>query len=53
MTQIIEDHSMPRLNLTGKLWFVCKHCLLLFHSVRTLSEPCWGCATMENLGWES
>ena len=52
-TQIIEDHSIPRRNLTGKLFLVCKQCWLQLRPVWSLCEPCRGCAMMESIGWES
>ena len=39
-------------NLTGKLYFVCKHCWLYLRPVSTLHEPCRGCAILESMGWE-
>ena len=39
-------------NLTGQLYFVCKHCWIYLRHVSTLHEPCRGCAIMESIGWE-
>ena len=39
-------------NLTGKLYFVCKHCWIYLRHVSTLHEPCRGCAIMNSMGWE-
>ena len=39
-------------NLTGKLYFVCKHCWLYLRPPSTLHEPCRGCTILEGMGWE-
>ena len=51
-TQVMNNHTRPRQNLTGKLYFVCKHCWIYLLHVSTLHEPCRGCAMMESIGWE-
>ena len=51
-TQVMENHTRPRRNLTGKLYFVCKNCWIHLRHVLTLHEPCQGCAIMESIGWE-
>ena len=52
-TQVIDNHTRPRRNLTGRLYFVCKQCWIYLRHVTTLHEPCRGCAMMESIGWES
>ena len=38
--------------LTGKLYFVCKHCWIYLRHVSTLHEPCRGGAIMNSMEWE-
>jgi len=52
IAEVIDTHVMQRSNLTGKLYFVCKQCWIHIKHVSTLSEPCWGCAFFESIGWE-
>ena len=51
-SQVMNNHTRNRQNLTGKLYFVCKHCWIYLRHVSTLHEPCRGCAMMESIGWE-
>ena len=52
-TQVMTNHTRNNVqNLTGKLYFVCKHCWIYLRHVSTLHEPCRGCAMMESIGWE-
>ena len=51
--QVMTNHTRNNVqNLTGKLYFVCKHCWLYLRHVSTLHEPCRGCAILESMGWE-
>ena len=52
--QLIETHTRDnsRGNMTGQLFFVCRHCWLYLRNVITLHEPCRGCAILESMGWE-
>ena len=51
-SQVMNNHTRNRQNLTGKFYFVCKHCWIYLRHVSTLHEPCRGCAMMESIGWE-
>ena len=52
-TQVMTNHTRNNVqNLTGKLYFVCKHCWIYLRHVSTLHEPCRGCAIMNSMGWE-
>ena len=52
--QVLTNHTRNNIqNLTGQLFFVCKHCWLYLRNVTTLHEPCRGCAILESMGWES
>ena len=52
--QVITNHTRNNIqNLTGQLFFVCKHCWLYLRSVTTLHEPCRGCSILDDMGWES
>ena len=51
-TQVMDNHTRRRQNLTGKLYFACKHCWIYLRHVSTLHEPCRGCAMMDSIGWE-
>ena len=51
--QVMTNHTRNNVqNLTGKLYFVCKHCWIYLRHVSTLHEPCRGCAIMNSMGWE-
>ena len=52
-SQVMNNHTRRNVqNLTGKLYFVCKHCWIYLRHVSSLHEPCRGCAMMESIGWE-
>ena len=52
-TQVMTNHTRNNVqNLTGKLYFVCKHCWIYLRHVSTLHEPCRGCAMLESMDWE-
>ena len=52
--QVITNHTRNNVrNLTGQLFFACRHCWLYLRNVTTLHEPCRGCAILESMGWES
>ena len=52
-TQVMTNHTRNNVqNLTGQLYFVCKHCWIYLRHVSTLHEPCRGCAIMNSMGWE-
>ena len=38
-------------NLTGQVFFVCKHCWLYLRSAHTLHEPCRGCELLASMEW--
>ena len=51
--QVIETHTRDNVrNVSGRLYFVCRHCRLYLRNVFTLHEPCRGCAILESMGWE-
>ena len=51
--QVIENNTRNNVqNLTGQLFFVCKHCWLFLRGASTLHEPCRGCGILDSLGWE-
>ena len=51
-TQVINKHTKCRQNLTGQLYLICKRCWIHLRHVRTLHEPCRGCAIMDSLDWD-
>ena len=51
--QVIETHTRDNVrNVSGRLYFVCRHCRLYLRNVFMLHEPCRGCTILESMGWE-